>query len=136
MRGFTFRLDRVLRIRRAEKQQKQLALARLYGELHGVEEQKETIIRKLHENKGAQDRLLAERYRNKLEKEFALLEKREDELCAKAAMQMVELDQATAKVKTLERLREKRLARYTKKQRRKEEAESALHASQKRPMFT
>ena len=126
MGKFIFRLDRVLRIRRAEKQQLQLELSRVYGLLNGLDEQRKAVQCRLNKSKEAPDRLLAQRYGEKLERELALLDGKEERLCEEAAQLLVKMDRAQAKVKTLERLREKRLQRHKKKEQRKADNEGSL----------
>ena len=133
---FNFRLDRVLRIRRAEKQQLQLELSRVYGQLQGIDDERSSLLVRLQKSKEASDRLLAQRYEERMKRELISIDGREDRLCQLAAQLLVKMDRAAAKVKTLERLREKRLLRHNKKEQRKADNDSALLVRNRSPLLS
>jgi len=126
MTPFVFRLERVLRLRKAERQTIQVELGTVYGELNAVEAETSRVDELLRRARSSPARHLADAYRARLVQDLAALTSHEDELCRRAAVLLARLDRATSRVKALERLREKRERRHRLETGRREERNAGL----------
>ena len=122
MRKFFFRLDRVRHLRELEEQALRRDVASVYRDLALIGDERDRLQRSLVdscEHRGLRSLVIAwrERVRSALDE----LEQREDRLCRRAALLISRLERARGRVKALERLREKRLKRYHRRCRAREE---------------